>query len=209
MNRNSKLYALFHLAPLNTLRLNMKRSVKGLAIPFVGSRVRMEKGAELQISKGAKLLINKDCISNGERKTTVRLDKGSKLTVKRYFELYYDSDIVVFPGAELSLGSGYINAGCKIRSAQSISIGENVAIGTDVTILDSDHHSICGKPIATAPVVIEDHVWIGTRVTILKGVTVGKGSIIAAGSVVTKSVPANSIVAGAPARVVKEGVWWE
>lgn len=209
MNCNGRLYIAFHLAPLNTLRLNIKKYVKGLVVPFAGSRIRIEKGAELQVSKGAKLLVNRNCIGRGERKSTIRLDRGSKLKVRHYFELYYDTDIILFPGAELVLGGGYINAGCKIRSAKSITIGEKVAIGTDVIILDSDHHSICGKPTVTAPVVIEDHVWIGARVTILKGVTIGRGSIIAAGAVVTKSVPPNSLVAGAPARVIKEGIYWK
>lgn len=203
------LWILTHLALVDSLRLNLKSSAKGLVIPFSGSRIRMEKGAKLRVARGAKLLINRDCICRGERKSTIRMDIGSELQVLNRFELYYGTDIVLFPGAKLTLGSGYINSNCKIRSAASITIGQNVAIGTDVTILDSDHHSICGEPIATSPVVISDHVWIGTRVTILKGVTIGEGSIVAAGALVTKSVPPHSMVAGVPAKVIKGGVWWE
>ncbi|WP_206214798.1 MULTISPECIES: DapH/DapD/GlmU-related protein [unclassified Adlercreutzia] len=125
------------------------------------------------------------------------------------FSFFYDADVVVFPGGELTLGSGYINSSCKIRCAKSINIGKEVAISHDVTIMDSDHHSICGQPVAARPVVIGDHVWIGTRSTILKGVTVGEGSIVAAGALVTKDIPPNSLVAGIPAKVIKEGVWWD
>ena len=209
MKRNGKPFILTHLAAFNSFRLNIKTQVKGLVVPFSGTRVRIEKGAELQVAKKAKLLINYNCICRGERKSTIRMDRGSRLKVLSYFELYYGTDIVLFPGAKLILGGGYINANCRIRSAESITIGKDVAIGTDVTILDSDHHSICGKPVATSPVVIGDHVWIGPRVTILKGVTIGEGSSIAAGALVTKSVPPNSMVAGVPAKVIKEGVWWE
>ena len=209
MKRNGMVFTLTHLAILNSFRLNTKKTVKGIVIPFSGTRMRMEKGAELRVAKGAKLFINRNCICRGERKSIIRMDKGSEFKVLGRFELYYDADIVLFPGAKLILGGGYINANCRIRSAESITIGKDVAIGTDVTILDSDHHSICGKPIAAAPVVIGDHVWIGTHVTILKGVTIGEGSIIAAGALVTKSVPPNSMVAGIPAKVIKEGVWWE
>lgn len=61
----------------------------------------------------------------------------------------------------------------------------------------------------TKPVVIEDHVWIGAGSTILKGVTLGAGSIIGAGSVVTKDVLSNTVVAGNPAKVIKTGVKWQ
>ena len=75
--------------------------------------------------------------------------------------------------------------------------------------MDSDAHFIEYEGYEpTKPVIIEDDVWIGTRVTILKGVTVGKGAIIGACSVVTKDVPPHSIVVGNPAKVVKENVTW-
>ncbi|MBT3207376.1 MAG: transferase [Bacteroidetes bacterium] len=72
-------------------------------------------------------------------------------------------------------------------------------------IMDSDFHDIKDhtKGGAKSGIIIEDDVWIGARVTILKGVKVGKGSVVAVGSVVTKDVPENSIVGGVPAKVVK------
>ena len=74
---------------------------------------------------------------------------------------------------------------------------------------DSDDHTINGssKPM-TQSIVIGDHVWIGMNVTILKGVRVGNGAIIAAGAVVTKDVPENALVGGVPAKVIKTGVSW-
>lgn len=60
----------------------------------------------------------------------------------------------------------------------------------------------------SAPIVIGDHVWIGMNVIVLKGVTIGEGAVVSAGSVVTKDVPPHSLVAGVPAKVVKTDVEW-
>ena len=89
-----------------------------------------------------------------------------------------------------------------------LTIGNNVRIGHRVSIITSDHvYSDLSKPIflqglVASPVIIEDDVWIGCNVTILKGVRVGLGAIIAAGAVVTKDVPPLMIVGGVPAHVI-------
>ena len=74
--------------------------------------------------------------------------------------------------------------------------------------MDSDAHELDGNR-NTNPVHIGNHVWIGTRVTILNGVNIGEGAVIAAGSLVTKDVPAGSLVGGVPAKVIKEKVEWK
>ncbi len=123
--------------------------------------------------------------------------------------LVYDgSTIVANNNAKLQFGSGYINSNCEIRCFDSITIGENVAIAKEVIIRDSDLHKISNS-VMTAPITIGNHVWIGTRAMILKGVTIGDGAVVAAGAVVTKDVPPNSVVAGIPAKVVKENITWE
>lgn len=122
--------------------------------------------------------------------------------------IYDGSKIVARNNANLQLGSGYINSSCEIRAFNSITIGENVAIAKEVIIRDSDLHKISNS-IMTAPIVIGNHVWIGARAMILKGVTIGDGSVVAAGAIVTKNVPSNCVVAGVPAKVVKENLTWE
>lgn len=95
----------------------------------------------------------------------------------------------------------------EIHSGEKIVIGKHVRIGWDCLIMDRDYHAPPGeKEERTAPVIIEDNVWIGARAIILKGVTIGHDAVVGAGSVVTKNVEPCTMVAGNPARVVKKGL---
>jgi acyl-[acyl carrier protein]--UDP-N-acetylglucosamine O-acyltransferase len=96
--------------------------------------------------------------------------------------------------------------GVHIDAQQLVQIGNNVRIAPYTIILDSDFHDIANHfgDGAIKPVIIQDNVWIATRATILKGVTIGENAVVAAGAIVTKDVPANSVVAGIPARVIKK-----
>jgi len=87
----------------------------------------------------------------------------------------------------------------QIHACHSVTIGDRVLISWDVTILENNYHSN-----SRGPVVIENDVWIGCHAIILSGVTIGRGAVVGAGSVVTKSVPPNTIVGGNPARVLRE-----
>ena len=132
------------------------------------------------------------------------------------FDVYAGSRINVNEGAVLRMGSGYMNYDCVVDVFSSVTIGHNVVISERVAIRDSDNHVVWEKDNQTdkeakpmsSPVVIEDHVWIGMNAIILKGVTIGEGSIIAAGSVVNKDVPAHCMAAGVPAKVIKTGISW-
>jgi acetyltransferase-like isoleucine patch superfamily enzyme len=112
-------------------------------------------------------------------------------------------------GAVLSIGEGsFVNHRSELIAHERVEIGRHCLLAWDVQVLDSDSHSVDGLP-HTAPVVIGDRVWIGCRATVLKGVTIGDGAVVAAGSVVTRDVPARALVAGNPARSVREDVTWE
>lgn len=107
----------------------------------------------------------------------------------------------------ISVGSRstIMNGSCLI-AVESISIGSDCIIGAETLIIDSDFHGISPnsrlKPGKTKMVVISDNVFIGTRVTILKGVSIGSNAVVGAGAVVSKDVPAGAIMAGNPAAVV-------
>lgn len=118
------------------------------------------------------------------------------------------TELMVMEGAELQIGTGaFINYGAEISVRSRVTIGEECRIGTHCIIMDSDFHHVelarRDEPPPGVPIVLDPYVWIGNRVTILKGVHIGYGSVIAAGSIVTKSIPAMSIAAGVPARVLR------
>jgi len=100
-----------------------------------------------------------------------------------------------------------ISPGVRISAANSITIGDSCMLASHAYITDSDWHGIYDRslpPDTLSRVVLEDNVWIGDSAIVCKGVTIGKNSIIGAGSVVTSDIPANVVAAGNPAKVVRE-----
>lgn len=98
-----------------------------------------------------------------------------------------------------------INRNCLLDSRGGITIGSNVSISPDVHIVTATHDLNCKDfSLIKGSVTIEDYVWIGSRATILPGVKIGYGAVVAAGSVVTKDVEAYGVVAGVPARLIKK-----
>jgi acetyltransferase-like isoleucine patch superfamily enzyme len=108
--------------------------------------------------------------------------------------------------AKIKIGAFCGFSGTTIRAYENITIGDHVGVGPNTVITDFDGHPISRqtKEIKSAPVVIDNDVWIGMNCTILKGVHIGKGSTIGANSVVTRSIPEMVIAAGSPARVIRE-----
>jgi acetyltransferase-like isoleucine patch superfamily enzyme len=104
----------------------------------------------------------------------------------------------------------YINANSRVLCIDSIQIGARCRISWSVEIIDFDGHRIIdpARP-ETAPILIGDDVWIGARATILKGVEIGDGAVVAAGSVVTRSIPPRSLAGGNPARIIRENIIWQ
>ena len=128
-------------------------------------------------------------------------------------------------GGKVSIGNNfYIGAGTYIQAKEKVEIGDNVIISNNVLIVDNNNHPVepeerlkmslvedymsderwTWKYAISAPIVIQDNVWIGKNAVIMKGVTVGKGSVVALGAVVTHNVPPYTVVAGNPAKIVKE-----
>lgn len=100
----------------------------------------------------------------------------------------------------------FFNHNCSITCAKEISIGSHCMFANNLVIVDHDHvigpDGVTGN-LVSKPIVIENGVWCGANVTITKGVHIGTGAVIAAGAVVTKDVPANVVVAGVPAKIMK------
>ena len=124
-----------------------------------------------------------------------------------------DESFAMFPpfytdcGKNIKLGRRvFINAGCQFQDQGGITIGDDVLIGPQTIIATLNHDPDPEKRggMFAKSVVVGDKVWLGARVTICPGVTIGEGAIVGAGAVVTKNVPPRTIVAGVPARPIKE-----
>ena len=111
--------------------------------------------------------------------------------------------------ARLTIGS-YSSIGdrTQIHCCRQVEIGDYVLVSWDVNILENYYHGTEYDSVKSAPIKIEDRVWIGCAAIILAGVTIGRGSIVAAGSVVTKDVPPGTLVAGNPAREIRKTKPW-
>lgn len=191
-------------------KLKLPRSASFHIYP--NSIVDIQKGAIVDIQKG-EFAINASWFETRRRRyvSELRVLKEGKLIVERNFALYQGASIHVGEGAKLILhGNSSLNTNSTLNCFECIEIGSDCAISDNVCIHDSDSHILNGeRDKVTAPVKIEDHVWIGKNVTILKGVTIGYGAVIGAGSVVTKSIPPKCLAVGNPARVIKENIVWE
>lgn len=110
------------------------------------------------------------------------------------------------------MGSSYVNSDSRILCADRVSIGDGCALAWNVEILDDDRHELFvdgERKRRSAPIRIEDNVWVGHDVTIKKGVTIGEGAVVASDSTVTSDVPAGCLAAGSPATVIADDVRWE
>ena len=185
-------------------------------------RVELQRNAKIQSAIDA---VNMGKSSKFYEETIVHNCAADKLKILIGNGTHIQGELLVQKyGGQISIGDNcYIGIGTKVWSGESIIIGSNVLISHNCNIIDSDTHEInyieratrsaelmksgpldTKGNILTKPIIINDYAWISFNVSILKGVTIGKGAIVAARSVVTKNVPAFAVVAGNPAVIVKQ-----
>jgi acetyltransferase-like isoleucine patch superfamily enzyme len=154
----------------------------------------------------------------GVRKGFIRSTVAGSLKLENNSKLVIDGTVLIGPGVRLQVGSQavleledvYINSNSSIMCYKHVKIGKGTTIGWDVEILDCDFHHLLKDDFEMyKPIEIGSHVWIGSRATILKGVNIGSGSVVAYGAVVTNNVPENTLVAGVPAKIIKHNVQWK
>jgi len=182
---------------LNLFSLCVCRLVLFLNRCKVGKHLRVYGGCpQIRISLGAKM---------------VKI--GDYVTLNNYNDVGWGGPCAIWvkENASLEIGDNSGLNGALVYASEGVCIGKNVKIGGGSKIFDTDFHPldyvnrrISNQGTKAAPVIIEDDVFIGSSCLILKGVTVGNRSIIAAGSVVSKSIPSGEIWGGNPARFIKK-----
>lgn len=139
-------------------------------------------------------------------------DEELRALMSRLVGYRVDDGFRLFPpvytdfGKNIKIGKDvFVNSGCCFQDQGGVTLGDGCLIGHNVVFATLDHDKRPGRrgDMTAAPIVVGKDVWIGAHATILKGVTIGDGAIVAAGAVVTRDVPPNTIAAGVPARVVK------
>lgn len=195
---------------LNKLLLKIFSFLSALRIKFspmlnrVFFRVRGIKFGRNLTVMGSLKVVNKGHISIGDNFMFVSGESISPISSNLQGSIYVEE------GGEVSIGNNVGMTSTRMWIAKGLKIGDNVKVGANVLLMDTDTHQVDylqrregHGPIASAPITIEDDVWIGAQCIILKGVTIGARSIIGAGSVVTKDIPSDCIAAGNPCRVIR------
>lgn len=154
----------------------------------------------IQIGEGASVVV-------GDNVTLNSMDRGYHLNLHAPMKLMADR-----PGARIVIGDNTRMSGTCLHAYRSITVGRNCLIAGNTQIFDGHGHDLCFPDVehrldtsgTAEPVVIEDNVWIGANSIVLPGVRIGFGSVVGAGSVVTKDVPRLTLAGGNPAKVLKD-----
>lgn len=159
-----------------------------------------------------------DDMSNEARRITFKLNSAYhtpdevREMLSKLFGYQVPSTLRVFPpfytdfGKNITVGADvFINACCHFQDHGGVTIGDGCQIGHNVVFATLNHDLAPEKRNSTypAPIVLGSNVWIGSNATVLQGVTIGNNAVIAAGAVVTKDVPPNTVVGGVPAKFIK------
>ena len=165
-------------------------------IPYKGAVIDIEPGAKI-ILGGGDMEIGCDLLKGSREETRVRLRKHAIWSSEGGCRISYGATVEVLSGGLLDNQFFTMNSGSVLIVAKRIRLGHDVMIGRGVVIYDSDHHTIRNPQgelrNPDAPVTIGDHVWLATHVTVLKGTTIGSASMVAAGTTVRGTMPANSL----------------
>jgi acetyltransferase-like isoleucine patch superfamily enzyme len=172
---------------------------------FMGSHVKVRHG--YQLTAGKNLILGDHVSIDALSANGITL--GDQVSIARD-SILFCTGIIAQKGTGITIGDRTgIGARAFLAGQGGITIGNDVITGPNIQVFSENHNfsdltqTIKEQGVTKQPTVIGNNCWLGGGITILAGVTIGDGCVIAAGSVVTKSIPANSIVAGVPAKVIK------
>lgn len=195
---------------INFLCSHVQRGKRAFIIPGPNTVFEFQEGSKLIVENGM-ALINFRKPKGSKAEAWIQLNKNATMIVHEGLDMR-NCRFIVQKGGTLEIGELEMNGLCNMVVRKSVKIGSGVMIARNVNIYDSDYHPFSlfddVQSIATKPVVIEDHVWIGNGSYIMKGVTIGEGSVVSAASVVIKKVRPHSMVSGNPATEVAKDIYW-
>lgn len=138
---------------------------------------------------------------------SINIDKKSFVYIGTKLHCRGNLHIIANKGGSIRIGNNvFTNYNVSVTSLESVVIEDNVTIANNVVIVDHDHDLGANgtDSFITKPVIIKESAWIGANAVVLKGVTIGKKSVVASGAVVNKSIPDNEVWGGVPARCIKK-----
>lgn len=196
----------------NFFSKNIVREKGKYLIPYRGTVLDLSKKARIYIKgKNLELCINK--LKGSKSEMHLRMNGNAKWYVNNGAQIFYNTVIEVKDNAILNSKFFSTNGGTVIICAKEINIGEDVMLGRNIIVYDSDHHQVFNKEMKQSnqaeAVNIEDHVWLTSNITVLKGVTIGRNSLVTAQTLIRKDFPEDSIIAGgATGKVVAQCNGW-
>lgn len=181
---------------LNYFCKSVIRTDKSKIIPYKNSVLDIDPSARIYLG-GGDIEIGCDLLKRSKTETRVRMGKGAVWCSTGGCKISYGSTLEVLKDAVLDCKYFTMNSNSTMIAAVKITLGQDVMIARNVTIYDSDFHQLLNKDGATinhaSPVVIGDHVWLATNVMVLKGTTIGEGSVIGAQTVVSGTLASNTL----------------
>lgn len=176
----------------------MKKVIIGCKSVFTYMKYKILYGSRIQMAK----------INSLKGRIEIDLFPDAKCRIGNFLMTAGPFYIKCTDKAEITIGDNcFFNHNCSLTAAENIVIGNQCMFANNFVVVDHDHDRKDGKilkELVSAPVKIGNNVWCGANVTVLKGVTIGDGAVIAAGSVVNRDVAAYSVVAGVPARKISK-----
>jgi acetyltransferase-like isoleucine patch superfamily enzyme len=192
--------------------------LSGIYLPFKvyhPSGIKIRKSATIQLG-GRITLGNPDKEKAIVSRLPINIYFGnqSKVTIGQSVSVGPGVNLIVKDQAQLIIGNNtYFTSDLHLEAVNSIEIGNDCAISWGVTIIDDDHHQLISEQTHSKNqvnhITIGHHVWVGCNVTILKGTQIGNNCVVAAGSVVKGAFPDGVLIAGNPAKVVKQSINWK
>lgn len=198
---------LFQFVYFNFFNKCVIRKRHKFIFPYYGARIELDKGSKIFINDN--LLMNVPKHKHSNEQCYLKILSGGIFEVNGVCRLAANNTIEINRDAILKAGQFDSNYGTTIICGNRIEIGDRVGFGRNVMIYDNNFHTTgLNKKVKLKPLIIEDHVWLCTGVTIVKGLKIEQGAVCSINSTVTRNVKSKNMVAGNPAKVMMTNVEW-